>query len=255
MGCLAFLSPFFAGTMALFLVGLLLMVCGALEMLETFQAHDEAGRRSTYLSGALSVLAGILLLAQPQLLLRGLAWFLAGSFLIDGIGKLIAAVQRRATGAPWKGLLTSGLVNCVLALVLAARWPFSGQAVVAFLVAIRMFTAGWSMFLGREDKPRPMAETHLDEQHPDHRLGLPPHSEFGKLQASLTLEEEGRRRIDFAWCWTFVLVFFAIHIGRMHVTWNLVGMISPLVAVLGDVGTALLLSFGIILPFRLACAN
>src|SRR5262249_883199 len=71
MGCLAILSPFFAGTLALFLVGLLLIACGALEMLETFQAADEARLRSAYLSGALSILAGILLLAQPQLVLRG----------------------------------------------------------------------------------------------------------------------------------------------------------------------------------------
>ena len=40
MGCLAILSPFFAGTLALFLVGLLLIACGVLEMLETFQASD-----------------------------------------------------------------------------------------------------------------------------------------------------------------------------------------------------------------------
>src|SRR5262249_3749290 len=58
--------------------------------------------------------------------------------------------------------------------------------------------------------------------------------------------------VDVAWCLTFVVVFFAIHIGRMHVEWNLVGMVSPLLAVLGDVGTALLLAFGIILPLRLA---
>jgi uncharacterized membrane protein HdeD (DUF308 family) len=252
MGCLAILSPFFAGSLALFLVGLLLIVCGALEMLETFQAADEARLRSAYLSGALSILAGILLLAQPQLLLRGLAFFLAGSFLIDAIGKLVAAMRMRARGAAWKWTFVSGLVNCILALVLAARWPISGQAVVAFLVAIRMFTAGWSMLLDREDKPKPVAETSLAARHPDGRLGLPPHEEFGKLQASLTTQEEGRRRIDAAWCWTFVIVFFAIHIGRMNVAWNLVGMVSPLVAVLGDVGTAILLAFGIILPCRLA---
>jgi uncharacterized membrane protein HdeD (DUF308 family) len=252
MGCLAILSPFFAGTLALFLVGLLLLGCGALEMLETFQADDEARQRSAYLSGALSILAGILLLAQPQLILRGLALFLAGSFLIDGIGKIIAAARTRTTGAAWKWMLVSGLVNCILALVLAARWPVSGQAVVAFLVAIRMLTAGWSMLLGRADKPTPVAEMPLDARHPDGRLGLPHHQEFGKLQVSLGMEDEGRRWIDAAWCWTFVIVFFAIHIGRMHVEWNLVGMVSPLVAVLGDVATALLVAFGIILPCRLA---
>src|SRR5262249_15626593 len=186
------LSPFFAGTLALFLVGVLLMVCGALEMLETYRAADEAGRRSAYLSGELSILAGILLLAQPQLLLRGLALFLAGSFLIDGIGKIVAAGRTPAAGAGWKRMLVSGLANCTLALALATRWAISGRAVVAFLVGIRVLTAGWSMLLGRQDEPSPVAESPMDARHPDGRLALPPHQEFGKLQASLTAEEEGR---------------------------------------------------------------
>ncbi len=252
MGFLAVLAPFFAGTLALFLVGLLLIACGVLEMLETFQAADDTGRRSAYSSGALSILAGILLLAQPQLLLRGLAWFLAATFLLDGVGKVVAAVRARASGAAWKGTLVAGMVNGFLALVLGAQWPVSGRPVMAFVVALRMFSAGWLMLLGREIAPRPAAPMPLDQRHPDSRLGLPPHPEFAKVQAGLQREEEGRRRIDAAWCWIFVIVFFAIHIGRMHVTWNLVGMIAPLVAVLGDVAIALLMAFGLLLPCRLA---
>ena len=45
---------------------------------------------------------------------------------------------------------------------------------------------------------------------------------------------------------------FAIHIGRMRIDPNLVGMIGPLFAVLGDLGTALLIAFGLVLPVRLA---
>jgi hypothetical protein len=149
-------------------------------------------------------------------------------------------------------MLVSGLVNCTLALVLATRWPVSGQAVVVILVAMRVLVAGWSMLLGRGDAPAAVAALPLDARHPDRRLSLPQHQEFAKLLASMDTEEAARRRIDAAWCWTFVIVFFAIHIGRMHVEWNLVGMVSPLVAVLGDVGTALLLAFGILLPCRLA---
>src|SRR5689334_66776 len=93
MGGLAILSPCVAGTLALLLVGVLLILCGILEMLETFRADHEDARRSAYLSGALSVLAGILLLARPELLLRGLALFVAGSFLIDGISKIVGAVR------------------------------------------------------------------------------------------------------------------------------------------------------------------
>src|SRR5262249_60683656 len=74
---------------------------------------------------------------------------------------------------------------------------------------------------------------------------------FEKLEGVFKTEEQGRRWIDTAWCFTFVVVFFAIHIGRMAVAWNLVGMISPLVATAGDVATALVISFGIVLPVRL----
>src|SRR3954468_522115 len=101
MGCVAILSPFFAGSLALFLVGLLLIVCGVLEMLETFYATDAARLRSAYLSGALSVLAGLLLLVQPQLVVRGLALVLAISFFIDGVGKVVAGLRTRASGAAW----------------------------------------------------------------------------------------------------------------------------------------------------------
>ncbi len=252
IGCVAILSPFFTGSLAHFLAGLLLIVCGALEMLETFQARDESRRRSMYLGGALSVVAGLLLLAQPQVLLRGLALFVAGSFAVDGIGKIAAAEQGRRAGASWQWLLVTGLVNALLALVLVIQWPVSGQAGVVILVGIRMLTAGWSMLRGGEDRPAAEPETPPEARHPDKRLGLPPHEEFSKLQARLKAEDERRRRVDVAWCWTFVIVFFAIHIGRMSIERNLVGLISPLVAVAGDVGTALLVAFILLLPGRLA---
>jgi uncharacterized membrane protein HdeD (DUF308 family) len=250
MGCLAAAAVFLSGPLVLFSVGLLLIACGVLEMLETFRAGDEGGMRSAYFGGLLSVLAGTLLMAQPQLVVRGLALLLAASFLFDGIGKALSAARVRRTGGDWKWRLVGGLVNGVLALVLATRWPVSGRAVVALVVAVRMVTTGWAMLLARGGTPA--ATPRLEMQHPDARLGLPPRPEFAKLQASLQAEEKARRRIDAAWCWTFVAVFFAIHLGRMRVEWNLVGMISPLVAVIGDVGTALLLAFAIILPLRLA---
>jgi uncharacterized membrane protein HdeD (DUF308 family) len=252
MGCLAIVAPFFAGTLALSLVGILLIVSGGLEMFEVFESANEARRRSVYLGGSLSILAGILLLSQPQLLLRGLTLFVAGSFFLDALGKIIAAVRCRKAGGSWKGMLASGLVNAILALVLVARWPISGKAVVEILVGIRMLSAGWEMLLGLEVRPAPVGEPPPRGLHPDHRLGLPPNPEFDVLVQSLQAEDAQRRWADFGWCFTFVVVFFAIHIGRMHVDWNLVGMIAPFGAVVGDVVTALIIAFGIVFPCRLA---
>jgi uncharacterized membrane protein HdeD (DUF308 family) len=252
MGCLAVLAPFLAGSLALLLVGLLLIACGVLEMLETFRAADEAERRSAYLGGALTVFAGVLLLTGPELLLRGLALFLAVSFFIDGINTTVAALRARTTGEPWRWMIARGLVDVVLALVLVFQWPVSGRAAVIILVGLRMLTAGWSMLLGRAQPPRPVVEPPPPGTHPDRRLHLATHPEFEALEKTIPAEEMSRRAANAVWCSTFIIVFFAIHIGRMNVEWSLAGIIAPLVAVVGDVATALLIAFGMILPARLA---
>jgi uncharacterized membrane protein HdeD (DUF308 family) len=47
-----------------------------------------------------------------------------------------------------------GLVNVGLGLVLVTRWLFSGYAIVAILVGIRMLASGRAMLLDREEKIR-----------------------------------------------------------------------------------------------------
>jgi uncharacterized membrane protein HdeD (DUF308 family) len=250
MGCLAIGAPFFAGPLMLFLVGLLLIGSGVVELLETFRAPDDSSLRSTYLSGEVSILAGILLLSTPELVLKGVTVLLAGSFLLDGIGKGIASVRGKAGGAARAWMFAAGVVNVGLGLVLATGWPVSGWPVVGIVVGLRMLTAGWSMLLGRRAPPG-AAETPAG-LHPDRRLQLPPHPTFATLNDSLKTDEDRRRSIDAHWCWIFVVVLFAIHVGRMRVYWDLAGMIDPLVAVAGDVGVALLLALVVVLPVRLA---
>jgi uncharacterized membrane protein HdeD (DUF308 family) len=250
LGCLALAAPFIAGSLALFLGGLLLIVCGVLEMLEIFLAPDDSSLRSTYLSGSLSILAGILLQSTPELVLRGVALLLAASFLLSGLGKWLAAWRTKAGRTARTWLFAAGVVHVGLAVVLATGWPVSGWPVVDIVIGLRLLAAGWAMMLGRTTQVS-AAETPA-ELHPDRRLQLSPHQTFATLNAALTDEDNHRRSIDAVWCWTLIIVFFAIHIGRMRVYWTLVGMIDPLVAVAGDVGVALLLAFAVILPVRLA---
>jgi uncharacterized membrane protein HdeD (DUF308 family) len=249
MGCLAIVAPFFAGSLGFYLTGWLLIVCGVLELLETYRSLEDSSMRWSYLSGEMSILAGILLLNKPELMLRAVALFLAVIFVLDGVGKGITSWRARAAGTAWVGLLVIGVVKVGLAVVLLTRWPISYWPIVGFVIGIRMLTAGWTMLLGRDALPQ--AAEIPPEQHPDLPLRLPPHPAFATLNASLKSEEDSRRSADAFWCCIFVLVFFAIHVGRMRVYWDLVGMIDPLVAVAGDVAMALLLAFCIILPARL----
>ena len=102
------------------------------------------------------------------------------------------------------------------------------------------------MILGR-DHASGVPETEAARLHPDARLRLPPHLELAKLRETLTAQDEARYRIDRYWRATFLLTFFAIHVGRMDAEWNLVGLLSPGVAVIGDVFFALVLAWGVVI--------
>src|SRR5262249_47642325 len=158
--------------------------------------------------GALSILAGILLLSQPQLVLRGLALFVGASFLIDGIGKIVVAMRARPSGAAWKWTLLCGLVNCALALVLVSGWPIYGGPIVVIVVGVRMLTVGWSMLLGRAEQLRAATQPPPRGLHPDRRLGLGPHPEFVEIEDAQPVEDASQRRINAFWCWNLFLVFF-----------------------------------------------
>ena len=60
-----------------------------------------------------------------------------------------------------------------------------------------------------------------------------------------------RRPYDRGWILAFVATLFAIHVGRMQAEWTLVGLLGPIVAVAGDLASALLIAFGVIGPARL----
>ena len=57
--------------------------------------------------------------------------------------------------------------------------------------------------------------------------------------------------IDTFWIIVMILVFFAIHAGRLQADWTWLGLISPLVAVIGDVLSALLVAV-LLLPLWLS---
>lgn len=250
MGAVSIGAPFWLGEATVSLVGILLTVVGVLEAAQTFQTEDDRARRSSYLSGALLVAAGQLLWAAPVLALTALVYLVAGSFLLDGAGKVVGALRahKRANGG-WRGL-ASGIGNVALGGLLALQWPVPGLYGIGIFAGLRMLGAAWTMLFGpppasTEPPPPPLGD------HPDRYLRLPPHPELTKLKETLEAEEAARRPIDAYWCLMFILTFLAIHVGRTEAEWTLVGFLSPAVAVAGDVMVALLLAFFVILPILL----
>jgi uncharacterized membrane protein HdeD (DUF308 family) len=250
LGCLALATPLFAERSVPLVLGLLLVVSGVLQIGRGFTEYDRRVANPAFLGGAVSILAGLLFIARPKLAFTGLAVLLGLSFLINGLVEMLAALRRRDQ-AGWTWSLIDGLVNVVLGVSIAIQWPLTGEWTLGLYVAVRLIAAGWLMVVGRvEASTGPQAGA--AEPHPDSRLQLPPHPEVATLRSALDAEAQQRQGTDRYWRLTFILTFFAIHVGRMDAEWNLVGLASPAVAAAGDVCFALLLTFGLVLPLRLA---
>jgi uncharacterized membrane protein HdeD (DUF308 family) len=250
LGCLALATPFVAGRSAAFVLGLLILTTGLLQTAQAFATGDRAVRRSLFFAGGISLVAGLLLVALPKLALTGFTLLLGLSFLADAAVKIVTALRR--TGKPGQlAALIDGAINAVLGLSIALQWPISGAWAIGIFVGIRILATGWSMILGRTEVSEGTGSGEVG-LHPDRHLALPAHDKLAKINAAVNAEEEARQRSDRRWRWTFILTFFAIHVGRMDAPWDLVGLISPAVAVAGDLCLALLLAYALVIPLRLA---
>jgi uncharacterized membrane protein HdeD (DUF308 family) len=249
LACLALAAPFVFGTVAHFVLGLLMFGMGLTELCYGFGTRDRRQGLSVFLGSGMSIVIGVLLTALPKLAAQSQALLLGLSFAIDGLTRMLTAVRSRDK-AGWGARAIDGLFSVLLGFFIAIQWPVTGIVVIGLTVGLRMLSAGWSMLLGRAEAPT-ISQEDAALLHPDSRMGLPPHEELARFRQSMLAAEEGWRWINRYWCITFIIVFFAIHVGRMDVEWNLVGLLSPGIATLGDMGFALLLAWCIIIPGRM----
>lgn len=243
LGCAALATPIVAKNPP-FVLGILLLLTGALQALLAFAQGDRQARRATFFSSSVSLVAGMLLVAATKLIFTALTWFLGLSWVLQG-GVMMATALRGGTERGWRML--DGLLNVGIGVSIALQWPISGIWSLGLYVGLNIMASGWAALLGRTDRSAGPVDQ-VAGQHPDARLNLPPHPEVARLCATAEAEDLVRRETDRYWRFMFVLIFFAIHIGRMDAEWNLVGLLSPAMAVVGDLCLAVLLAYVVVIP-------
>ena len=141
-------------------------------------------------------------------------------------------------------LAASGNIAGVLLMVLARGWDLAW--VVAMAGAYRIVGIAWNMITADVRTTAEASETVVDE------LGLANQPGAADLVAQVEASERMRASIDRGWTLSFVATLFAIHIGRMSTDLTLLGVLSPAVAVAGDMLIAVLFTLLVINPTYLA---
>ena len=219
----------------------ILLLAGVVEVIHGLRTQSPSSTWTTYLTGVLMILGGLLLFARPVMVIGGLLALLALIMAADGVTKIVSAFKDKLGQARWWTIF-NGIVNLLLALLIWRQGASTGAVVLGIGLGIYIMSTGWTALFAPDDGVEDVDVARATNEHPDERLGLPPHAEFGRLRAAAVEREAAALPIDAFWIIVLILVFFAIHAGRLQADWTWLGLISPLVAVIGDVLSALLVA-------------
>jgi uncharacterized membrane protein HdeD (DUF308 family) len=246
LGAIATIAPLFSSVWGVPVVGFAIFLSGIVELADAWYSGST---RTHYSSGIFSVLAGALISFQSAFAFSGLMVATSVVLLLDGGTNVVRAIRGKGEGSPLWDLI-NGAANIGLAVIVWWLRDTIGVLGFGFFLGARMAASGWQTLFS----PTPggaHAAVRVEDEHPDRALGVPAHPIIGFIHREAIADAGSRTPTEFYWSIIFVVVFFAIHVGRLDAEWTWLGMLTPAAATLGDVVAALVLSLVVLYPIEL----
>ena len=144
LGILAMLAPGLTGLSIAMVVGVLVVIGGIVRMIWAFQAGRLAKGLLVFALGALTLLCGISLVANPLFAAGFLTVLLAIYFIADGIVEVSAGFQLRPEPG-WGWMLFGGILSVLLGIMMWSQFPLAGAWAIGILLGIKLFSVGLIM--------------------------------------------------------------------------------------------------------------
>ncbi|HEX2452861.1 MAG TPA: metallophosphoesterase [Vicinamibacterales bacterium] len=245
LGALALVTPLTRAEFPAARVGGLLALAACIEVLHALRRSTAAARRQATIGAVISMAMALFLINAPYVATRALTFFMAGWFALDAVRNTIAALRSQNQTDRSLGIL-GALANAAVALliVLARGWLL--KWVVAVAGALRILGIAWNIMVAAVYTTTEADESVLAE------LGLADQPKAVAIASEVAASEQARAPVDRAWTLAFIVTLLAIHAGRMSVDVTLLGLISPAVAVLGDMLIAVVITLLVLNPVQMA---
>jgi uncharacterized membrane protein HdeD (DUF308 family) len=142
VGLVAIAFAVIATIVKVILIGILLLIAGATEVVHAFMARNGRGFALHLLAAALYLFVGVFVIEDPVRAASVLTLLLVAAFLVGGVLRVIFSLGATPPGWPW--VLLNGLVDVVLAALIWSEWPESSLWVIGLFVGIELIFHGWS---------------------------------------------------------------------------------------------------------------
>ena len=142
-GFVALGSVVFATVATVFVVGIMMLIAGAAEVINAFQIKSWGKFLLWLLLGVLYIVAGFVTFENPLLAAAVLTLLLGFSLVASGIMRIVLAFSMKE-GTPWLWVAFSGVITLLLGVVILVHWPVSGLYILGLFLGIDLVIAGAS---------------------------------------------------------------------------------------------------------------
>jgi uncharacterized membrane protein HdeD (DUF308 family) len=146
LGIAALLVPVLATITLTILIGWLFLISGVVGLVTTFWMRQAPGFWWSLLSAVIAIIAGILLLVWPVSGSLSLTLLLSAFFVVEGVASIMYAIEHRnqLTGR-WGWMLTSGIIDLILAAIIVFGLPGTALWALGLLVGVNLLFGGAAM--------------------------------------------------------------------------------------------------------------
>lgn len=244
LGVLSLLTPFWEIAEPASYVGGLLVWAAILEIIHGFRRAENPARNSAWVSGAITLMIGILMINALLFKTDALINFILLLFFLDTSRYLYVFLKKWRKGEhDWSSMLSAVGNGLVILLILL----FKGKGmvwVISICGTLRILGTIYNLYTARLGTSVQVAEDIVES------MGMKGNEEVESMAKKIGADDSYRKGIDTGWIFTFIFILFFIHLGRMGFDQSASGILSPIVAVIGDMFIALVVAFGVIAPMR-----
>ena len=157
LGVAAIAVPQIATLAFTLVIGWLFLISGIVGLITTFWMRNAPGFLWSLVSAVVAIGAGIVLLLWPISGSLSLTFVLIAFFIVEGVVTIMYAIEHRnQQSSRWGWMLTSGVVDLILAGLIFAQLPSSAFWALGLLVGINLVFGGSAM-IGMALAARPNA--------------------------------------------------------------------------------------------------
>lgn len=143
LGLGAMVVPPLASLAVTVFLGWMFVVSGIAGLALTFWARQMPGFWWSLISALLAIAVGIILLTRPVQATLTLTIVVGAYFLAEGVTTIMYALEhRRELSQRWGWMLTAGIMDIVVALIIVAGLPGSALWAIGLLVGINLLFGG-----------------------------------------------------------------------------------------------------------------